>query len=71
MGPIGLDPIVMTGNGVTGLIETKAIYDTLMRYDYDTGRYDAGTAESATPSADATEWTLKLRPGVTFTGGTS
>lgn len=68
--PVGLDPIVMTGSGVTGLIETTAVFDTLLRFNYDTGKYDAGTAESATSNEDATVWTIKLRSGVKFTDGT-
>ena len=48
----GLDPIVSTGNGVTGFIEMAAIYDTIVRYNVQTGKYDMNTAESVTANAD-------------------
>jgi peptide/nickel transport system substrate-binding protein len=68
--PAGLDPIIMTGSGTTGLIESEAVYDTLLRYNPNTGKYDPGTALSATPNSDATVWTVKLRPNVKFSDGT-
>ena len=51
-------------------MELAAIYDTLMRFDPLTGKYEPLTAESMTPNADFTVWTLKLKPGVKFTDGT-
>ncbi len=66
----GLDPIVSTGNGVTGFIEMAAIYDTIVRYNVKTGKYENNTAESVTNNADYTEWTLKLKPNIKFTDGT-
>src|ERR1700722_3037458 len=68
--PAGLDPIIMTGSGVTGLIETQAVFDTLLHYDATAGTYGPGTALSAAPNADATVWTVKLRPNVKFSDGT-
>jgi peptide/nickel transport system substrate-binding protein len=68
--PAGLDPIIMTGSGTTGLIETEAVYDTLLRYDPKAGTYNPGTALSADPNADGTVWTVKLRPNVKFSDGT-
>jgi peptide/nickel transport system substrate-binding protein len=68
--PAGLDPIVSTGAGVTGAIEMSAIYDTIMRWDPETGEYEPRTAESLESNADHTEWTLKLKPGITFHDGT-
>ena len=68
--PRGLDPIVSTGAGVTGAIEMSAIYDTIMRWNPETGEYEQRTAESLEPNADFTEWTLKLKPGITFHDGT-
>jgi peptide/nickel transport system substrate-binding protein len=68
--PSGLDPIVSTGQGTTGAIEMTAVYDTIMRYDEKTKKYLPETAESLTSNADATEWTLKLKPGIKFTDGT-
>ena len=66
----GLDPIVSTGNGVTGFIEMAAIYDTIVRYNVKTGKYENNTAASVTNNADYTEWTLKLKPNIKFTDGT-
>jgi peptide/nickel transport system substrate-binding protein len=68
--PRGLDPIVSTGAGVTGAIEMSAIYDTIMRWNPETGQYENRTAQSVTPNADFTEWTLKLKPGIKFSDGT-
>jgi peptide/nickel transport system substrate-binding protein len=68
--PRGLDPIVATGYGVTGGIELTALYDTLVAYNTETGGYDMRTAESLEPNADFTEWTLKVRDGITFRDGT-
>ena len=67
----GLDPIVSSGNGVTGYIEMATIYDTIVRYDTKTGKYDNNTAESVTANADSTEWTVKLKSGIKFTDGTA
>jgi peptide/nickel transport system substrate-binding protein len=65
-----LDPVQVTGSGTAGGIELATIYDVLVRYDREAGEYVPQLAESLTPNADHTEWTLKLRPGVTFTDGT-
>ena len=66
----GLDPVVSNGGGTTGNTELMAIYDTIMRYDTDTGKYEPQTAESLTANADNSEWTLKLKSGIKFTDGT-
>lgn len=66
----GLDPIAPIGNGCCGLNELAAIYDTLMRYDPDTAKFEPQLAESLESNDELTEWTLKLRPDVTFTDGT-
>ncbi|HEX7095243.1 MAG TPA: ABC transporter substrate-binding protein [Acidimicrobiales bacterium] len=68
--PAGLDPIVSTGAGVTGAIEMSAIYDTIMRWNPETGEYEPRTAESLESNEDFTVWTLKLKPGITFHDGT-
>src|SRR5687768_16467551 len=44
--PISLDPIVAAGNGSSGAIEMAAVYDTLLRYDPQSGKYEPRTAES-------------------------
>ncbi|TIC85104.1 ABC transporter substrate-binding protein [Nocardioides sp. GY 10113] len=67
--PRSLDPTVTYANGATGGSALAAVYDTLMRFDFDTNEYVPQLAESLT-SDDNVTWTLKLRPGVTFTDGT-
>jgi peptide/nickel transport system substrate-binding protein len=66
----GLDPIVSGGSGTAGGTELTALYDTLMRFDPDTGEYLPQLAESLEPNADATQWVLHLRPDVHFGDGT-
>jgi peptide/nickel transport system substrate-binding protein len=66
----GLDPATLAGGGTVGGNENAALYDTLMRVDQATGKYIGRTAESMTPNADFTVWTLKLRSGIKFTDGT-
>ncbi len=66
-----LDPIVSTGDGVTGGIEMAAIYDTVMRWNPTTTQYEPRTAQSLTPDATFSTWTLKLRSGLTFPDGTA
>jgi peptide/nickel transport system substrate-binding protein len=66
----GLDPIVSSGNGVTGYIEMNTIYDTIVRYNTSTGKYDMNTAQSVTSNDALTEWTVKLKPNIKFTDGT-
>jgi peptide/nickel transport system substrate-binding protein len=65
-----LDSAVASGGGTVGGSELQALYDSIMRFDVDTGKYVPQTAESLTPNADFTKWTLKLKPGITFTDGT-
>lgn len=66
-----LDPILGANAGSVGAIEQTALYDLLVRYDYDTGEYVGQTAESIEPNDDFSEWTLVLRSGITFTDGTA
>jgi peptide/nickel transport system substrate-binding protein len=47
----------------------QAIYDVLM-YEDASGKVENRIAESITPNADASVWTLKLRKGVNFSDGT-
>jgi peptide/nickel transport system substrate-binding protein len=68
--PVGLDPIVSTGHITTGALEMGAVYDTILRLNHTTGKYENITAESLTNNADFTEWTLKLKPNIKFTDGT-
>jgi peptide/nickel transport system substrate-binding protein len=66
----GLDPVVATGGATTGNIEMAAIYDVLLRYNPDTGKYEGQTAQSVEASPDFTTWTLKLKPNIKFSDGT-
>jgi peptide/nickel transport system substrate-binding protein len=67
--PAGLDPIVASGAGVAGGMEMAALYDTLMRYDAESGEFEPNVAESLEPNGDHTEWTLTLPDGLTFGDG--
>jgi peptide/nickel transport system substrate-binding protein len=68
--PAGLDSIVSTGHLSTGFVEMAAVYDTIQRYNHDTGKYENLTADNVTSNADFTEWTVKLKPNIKFTDGT-
>ena len=68
---VGLDPVVSNLPGAgTGGNELVALYDTLIRFNPETGAFEPRLAESLTPNDDLTVWTLKLRPDITFTDGT-
>lgn len=69
--PPGLDPAKLAGGGTVGGMEMAALYDVLVRYNNVTEKYEPRTAESLTPNADFSEWTLKLRPNIKFTDGTA
>src|SRR3981081_3742431 len=59
--PAGLDPIIMTGSGSTGLIQSAGVHEPPPRYHPQSKKYEARLALSATPNTDFTEWTVKLR----------
>ncbi|WP_162602433.1 ABC transporter substrate-binding protein [Nocardioides daejeonensis] len=63
-----LDPVTQNSGG-NGGSERAALYDTLMTYDPGTNTYAPHLAESLASNEDATEWTLKLRAGITFPTG--
>ncbi|CAM2783970.1 ABC transporter substrate-binding protein [Prescottella defluvii] len=65
-----LDPAKTAARGGSGGDELAAVYDVLLRYDGDTNEYEPRLAESLTGNDAGTVWTLKLRPGVTFSDGT-
>jgi peptide/nickel transport system substrate-binding protein len=68
--PRGLDPANSSAAaGVYGGSEMLAIYDTLLRYDHDTGQFEPHVAESLESNDDATEWTLTLQPDIAFGNG--
>ncbi len=50
--------------------DVGAVYDALALLDPVTLKVVPRIAESFTPNADATVWTVKIRPGVTFSDGT-
>lgn len=66
----GLDPVKYANSGTAGGQEMLAIYDTLMQYDPETATYTPRVAESLESNDDYSEWTLKLRSGLTFGDGT-
>ncbi len=54
----------------TGWGLTTLGYDPLILLSYGTGEIENWMAESLTSNEDATVWTLKLRPGITWNDGT-
>lgn len=64
-----IDPTRASG-ALVGGTEVAAVYDVLFIYDHDTGEYTPHLAESITPNDDFTEWTLTLRPDITYSDGT-
>src|SRR5690606_3892265 len=66
----GLDPAVAPGGGATAGTEMAAIYDTLVRWNPETGTYEPRTATAVEASPDLLVWTIRIRSGITFTDGT-
>lgn len=67
--PTSLDPTKVQASATTGGIELLQIYDSLVKFDPDTGAYEGAVAESLEPDPTFTTWTLTLRPDVTFGNG--
>lgn len=65
-----LDPAKTAARGESGGSELAAAYDVLLRYDSETNEFQPRLAESLTQDPGGLQWTLKLRPGVTFSDGT-
>jgi peptide/nickel transport system substrate-binding protein len=63
-----LDPL-QTSGALVGGTDIVSIYDAMMRWDADTNEWVPHLAESLTSNADHTEWTLTLRPGITYSNG--
>lgn len=64
------DPVGSSG-ALVGGTEIAAVYDVLFIYDPTVGEAVPHLAESLTAdNADSTEWTLKLREGITYSDGT-
>ena len=55
--------------GLLGGTELIAIYDVLVRYDREQGKWVPHAAKSLDSNADFTVWTLKLRPEVKYANG--
>ncbi len=66
-----LDPTKTQPSGATGGTEMSAIYDVLVRYDASTNKFSPQLAQSLDADSAQKVWTLKLRPGVTFSDGTA
>jgi peptide/nickel transport system substrate-binding protein len=66
-----LDPADSSGSGTAGGTELAALYDTILRWNPGTGKFENRTAESLVSNADFTEWTLKLKSGIKFRDGTA
>ncbi len=64
-----MDPTKTYSNGAAGGSALTAVYDSLMRYDWDTKTFVPQLAKSL-ESKDNMTWTLALRDDVTFTDGT-
>ncbi|WP_182358555.1 ABC transporter substrate-binding protein [Tomitella gaofuii] len=65
-----LDPTVTYPTGSSGASELIAIYDVLVRWDYDADSYVPQLAKDVTVSDDLKTWTVELRDNVTFSDGT-
>jgi len=63
---INLDPSVEWSNGVMILNNT---YETLVYYNYETGKVDPMLAESWSTSEDGKSWTFEIKQGVKFHDG--
>lgn len=68
--PTSLDPTKTRAAGSVGGTELAAIYDTLVRSDYDSGSFEPQLAKQLTNNDDYTQFTVELRDGATFSDGT-
>ncbi|MGW0663028.1 ABC transporter substrate-binding protein [Streptodolium elevatio] len=66
----GLDPFVASYTATADGSRMAALYDFLITLDPKTGEVTPRIAESLVPDAAGKVWTLRVRPGVTFTDGT-
>ncbi|HVJ96449.1 MAG TPA: ABC transporter substrate-binding protein [Acidimicrobiia bacterium] len=65
-----VDPLRMTGSGGSDGQRGFALYGGLIVLNGETGEIDPLLAQSFEPDATFTTWTLKLKPGITFSDGT-
>lgn len=67
--PASLDPAVTIVAGTTGGIEMLNLFDSLTRWDNEEQAFVPQTAETVEANATFDEWTVTLRPGITFSDG--
>jgi len=65
-----LNPVESYANGAAAGNPLAAVYDVLVRYDFESSEWTPHLAESIESNDDMTVWTLKLRDDVTFSDGT-
>jgi peptide/nickel transport system substrate-binding protein len=65
----GLDPVKMTASGGSDGQRGFALYGALLVTNSETHKAEPLLAESFTANADATVWTLKIKPGITMSDG--
>ena len=63
-----MDPTGSSG-ALVGGTQIVNVWDLLMTFDPETGVSNGRAAESLTPNDDFTEWTLKIRSGITYGNG--
>ncbi|WP_419925000.1 ABC transporter substrate-binding protein [Candidatus Poriferisocius sp.] len=63
-----MDPTASSG-ALVGGTQLVNVWDVLMTFDPESGLYSGQAAESLTPNDDFTEWTLKIRSGITYGNG--
>jgi peptide/nickel transport system substrate-binding protein len=61
-----LDPVIINNGGALLLLGFAGEY---LCWDNNKGELEPRVAESWTPSADSTQWTFKIRKGITFHNG--
>ena len=67
----GIDPIMTTESSLAGGNQAAAVFDMLFWINPKTGKAEPQLAESATASEANAVWTIKLRPNVKFSDGTT
>lgn len=65
-----LDPTKTAARGGSGGEALAAVYDVLISYDTESGKFEPKLAKSLESNGDATVWTLTLRDDVKFSDGT-
>ncbi|WP_305093431.1 ABC transporter substrate-binding protein [Prescottella sp. R16] len=67
--PTVLDPARTQATGSTGGTEMAAVYDTLVRHDFESGTFVPQLAESLESDDSLETYTVTLRPGTRFSDG--